>query len=218
MSNRASRNAVAACAFLSVALFFTGCGSLHRSIAFGPLTAEDMKYAATLPADPVRPPGQRMPFDVLNSAQYVMPAFPVYVYMKYFARMESAYCIVRGQVLFLLASESRVMLLDTKGMPAVNKSVRNLFVAGGIDSATDYHAPKGPSCRWRVRIFEIPIISATNRPGPGIGPCFGFGTGYLKILWIPIINKWKLQAPPRPAPSPAPTKPAVPAPTSGSGA
>ncbi len=212
------RQVAAAFALLGVALIFTGCGTLNRSIGFTPLTESEMKYAATMPAVQAPSEGERRPNTVLNVGQYAIPAFPVYIYMKRFTRMQEAYDLTRSEaVLLFLAGEGREMVFDKKGLPVVEASVKTVLVAGGVDTITDYHGPKGVQTKWRVRILEIPIISAI------VGPCFGFGTGYAKVLWIPFVNDWPdaafrrarpagmtppPTAPEQPAPVPTPAKPA----------
>jgi hypothetical protein len=177
----ALRNVLMALLLAGGALAFAGCGSLDRSIAFGPLSVADMKYAATMPADPAPPGGPRIS---LNSAQYIIPTFPVYLYVKEFSRMQEAYGLMRGQTLLLAAGESRRMLMDKTGQPVYGESTASLLLLGGIDTRTMHQLQGGPETKWRVRIFQIPILSGF------FGPCFGYGDGYLKVFWIPFANKW----------------------------
>lgn len=191
--------ALVACLLASAVLLFSGCGSLRRSIGFGSLSEDEMRYAATLPADQAPPEGRRWPIDSLNSAQYIIPAFPLYFYAKQFSRLEGGYSLMRSQMFLLISAEGRMMFMNRQGLPLRDDTIASVLVLGGVDTITGYPPGQPPERRWRVRILEVPIVSGL------IGPCFGFGTGYVKALWIPFVNKW------RPRRAPAPPQPMIPA-------
>lgn len=164
---------------LSLMAACSGCGSLDRSIAFGPLSREDMAYGDALPEG-----GTTMSIKLAGkyvktgrTATYWSAPIPV-IYIKRFGRADRGYGLQRWTRVFPIWKSGHFMSFDTQGTPVVDEGVRKFDLIGIICYYDRKNLADSSLMSWRVSLLSLPFL----------GGCFAFGSGYLKILWIPIIR------------------------------
>ena len=184
----------------ALVVLICGCGSLERSVSFEPLSPQDMACARDLPRKYLvvhidEGAGFKVPFT--RCASHFVPAVPI-IYLKIFGTSDTGYSLMRFTALVPLCWSAKGMQFDGEGMPDEEGTRTNVILLGGWDTRTDATHPT----MWRVRLIEIPLLARF------VGPCFGFGSGYGRLLWIPIADKWKAApSPPVPPTTALPKQP-----------
>ena len=169
------------CAALPV-LLLAGCGALQQSVSSSGLTKKNIEFINAQPqvhnVGVIEFMDGERRYSIGRRADYILPLVPLF-YVEVLGKVKSAeqYCFLSGGAILLLFGYNRVTLFEKDGRPIHTESKIGILLdllsyrSTTLDMDTDK-----PTSQWRLKLLELPLL----------GPLFGVGDNYLKVLFIPV--------------------------------
>ena len=193
--------------FLLLLTFSSGCGTLNRSISYDKLTQSDMAYARSLDCGRVNLNMALGP-NSLSTSQTANKAviLPPLIYLRSLGVSESRYSKRYGYMrqfhLWPLCTAAKGSLYDSDGDVYARISGNVLSFVFGCMVVDDLKYNGRMSMTTLVPIpivgghlYSQAILKENGRTKAGryeilrlpiLGPCFAFGEGRKRFLWIPF--------------------------------
>ncbi len=173
MKRIASVEAVVLCILLS------GCGSLHQRVSFDHLTRENMEFVDSAPPGDLslnlKVGSEELSTD--QTASYMVPTLPL-LYVKTLGTSYGEYGLMTQFHIIPVFISARGSIFDDSGKCKHKMWMAAVPIVVSAASATSDLGTPDEKSPWMVGFGNVPYL----------GPFFGFGRQYLRLMWIPILS------------------------------